>query len=398
MFFKIIFLIIILFLFFINKNIESFSGCLPRYYNEHVEIDTFDRNISGFLRDSNDDEIIINPIDSSDNITISRNDIENIRIINYCPNNSRDSIISNTREIFMDMGVIKPDKTPCDITDNDYQKIKNYNLNNWISEDYQDPSNYCKTTDNVKCNKINYDFDCNEIINESYNSYDHIDYCDNLYDEENNILQYTSQDCINSCENSNQIFLDSLTPAEIQAHAEYCSDNSDENCSNFCNGEISGTLSLCSEESKQNHIRKLRELHNNDAIECDETGLNSSWNNFLNNGNTTCGCINRNTFEDTENKEEKVHKAIQQQMKKNCYTLGDKCKGFSYKIEEDLTSQIVEFSNNEFDNDEDHRIRYNGSYYNDCQLNNHINYDADNTTVKTFIKKNLSSNDNICES
>ena len=37
------------------------------------------------------------------------------------------------------------------------------------------------------------------------------DYCDNLYDEENNILQYTSQDCINSCENSNQIFLGSLT-------------------------------------------------------------------------------------------------------------------------------------------------------------------------------------------
>ena len=72
MFFKIIFLIIILFLFFRNKNIESFSGCLPRHYNEHIEIDTFDRNISGFLRDSNDDEIIINPIDSPDNISISR--------------------------------------------------------------------------------------------------------------------------------------------------------------------------------------------------------------------------------------------------------------------------------------------------------------------------------------
>jgi len=623
MFFKIIFLLIILFLFFRNKNIESFSGCLPRYYNEHVEIDTTSNGSnSGFLRKSNDDEVIINPVDSSDNISISRDNIENIRIIDNCPHNSRDSNIYNTREIFMDMGIIEPDNTPCDITDDNLQKIQKYNQNNWISEEYKDPSNYCKTNDNIKCNKINYDFDCNEINNESYDSYDHIDYCDNLYDEENNILQYTSQDCINSCENSNQIFLDSLTPAEIQAHSKHCSDVSDEiselrdnvvnirsditittsiqhnsgedillindlitqnsigltinsepniplnppiviknviltkkitispalardlplnsqlkfslvdnhndnhykttvsrscnagdttipinditvdedpyffhssmgwdmwhlrrnllqqisnlqesitlnearirlqdnsddvaigesydlinykvigdptiftsettithfspcslkisspltnnlpenssltlksigNCLNFCNGDISGTLFLCSEESKHNHISKLREIHNNDANECDETGLNSSWTNFLNNGNTTCGCINRNTFHDAENKAEKVNKAIQQQMKKNCYTLGDKCKGFSYKIEEDLTSQIVEFSNNEFVNDDDHRITYNGSYFNECQLNNHMNYDTENTTVKTFVKKNLSSNDNMCES
>ena len=143
-------------------------------------------------------------------ILVYQDNIENIRIIIIVPIIVRDSIISNTREIFMDMGVIEPDKTPCDITDNDYQKIKNYNQNNWISEDYQDPSNYCKTNDNVKCNKINYDFDCNVIINESYNSYDHIDIVIIYMMKKIIFYKYTSQDCINSCENSNQIFLDAF--------------------------------------------------------------------------------------------------------------------------------------------------------------------------------------------
>ena len=326
MFFKIIFLLIILFLFFRNKNIESFSGCLPRYYNEHVEIEINDGNNtkqSGILRHSNDDEIILEPATSP----IPLESINNIKLNSSCESETRKNYLYSLEQSGLDIGQINP----CDITNDNYEKIKNFKLNDWSSNEYSDQNNYCKTNNSITCNMNIYDFQCNQNTNYHRNQYSrrgNIDFCDNLYDNVDN---------------------------------------------NF---------------------------------ECNDLE-HDYWNNYLNNGTRTkCGCINRNTFRDLndEDKINKIKEGIEQQMKKNCNALGDRCKGFRYNIR-NLETKLEDFTNDHLNdhNDgsfipSDNRIYYDSFYYKDCQLNHHINYHTENTELTTFVKKNLElENDYMCE-
>lgn len=169
MFFKIIFLLIILFLFIIKKNnVELFISCIKKYYNHDVEIYMKDNinKYTGTLIKSNDnfiylmlDGVMLSPID--------RNNVKKIEF-NNCPNENI---------YFKDLSEKNNIVYPCD-SDLTYMLIKkDYEKANWDSEYYYNPDSYCESKQNYQCNDNLYNNNCQEISN-SLTFNETLEFCD----------------------------------------------------------------------------------------------------------------------------------------------------------------------------------------------------------------------------
>ena len=152
MFFKIIFLLIILFLIIIKKNsIEPFINCIKKYYNHKVDIHMKDNinKYTGILIKSDDnfiylmlDGVMLSPID--------RNNVKKIEF-NNCPNENI---------YFKDLSEKNNIVYPCDSDLTDMLIKKDYENSNWNSEYYNSPDSYCESKQNYHCNNELYDNNC----------------------------------------------------------------------------------------------------------------------------------------------------------------------------------------------------------------------------------------------
>ena len=155
MFFKIIFLLIILFLFIIKKNnVEPFISCIKKYYNHDVVIHMKDNinKYSGTLIKSDDnfiylmlDGVILSPID--------KNNIKKIEF-NNCPNENIyfEYLGEETKIVY-----------PCDNELADMLMKTDYENSNWNSDYYNSPDSYCLSKQNYHCNNSSYLLNQNQI-------------------------------------------------------------------------------------------------------------------------------------------------------------------------------------------------------------------------------------------
>lgn len=169
MFFKIIFLVIILFLIFIKKNnIEPFTGCIQKYYNHNVDIHMKDNLTiyTGVLVKSDENNIFIS-LDDELLPPINRNNVKKIKF-NNCPNENI---------YFNDLSDQNKIVYPCDSDFNDMMLKDDYENVNWGSEYYYIPDSYCESKQNYHCNDYLYNNKCEQKSN-SIKNQEIIDFCD----------------------------------------------------------------------------------------------------------------------------------------------------------------------------------------------------------------------------
>ena len=153
MFFKLIFLLIILFLFIIKKNnIEPFIDCIQKYYNHHVKIFMKDNinEYEGILMKSDNDNFHIHL--EGENYPIEKELVKKI-IFNDCPNDN----------LYFDVVTIDEKKKialPCDKPLPEFLIKYDFEDNDWGSENYKLSESYCPIKSNYECNSDIYKNDC----------------------------------------------------------------------------------------------------------------------------------------------------------------------------------------------------------------------------------------------
>lgn len=179
-------LIVLLFLLFYKKNIkESFITCLPRYYNQTATItDNNDVNYFGIIRNSDNNNISVTPINSDDEPSILEK--RNLKSINFnnCP---------DTKILLPNLKIDGEQITmPCDVSEEEYAKNHKVINNNWISDEYRRYDSYCKVKDNMTCNKELYDFNCDKKDNTLFKDIkENINFCSNYSTDNKNDIDYS---------------------------------------------------------------------------------------------------------------------------------------------------------------------------------------------------------------